>query len=192
MGILSNLIPPQFRLLAYGIAAVALVGFGLWKGYAWAAGNYQVKIDKLENEKAAYILERADLNLKITEALGKVTTVVVTEYLDRVKVIKEKEYVYRDQAINIVPSKCELSSGWVSVHDASARNELASNASAADGTPSGITDNQALAVVTSNYAAANANAEQLKAIQKLWVEAERVVAEANAAIQKKNKKGWGG
>ena len=189
MGILGNLmIPPQYRIIAYaGIALVLFLG-GLYKGYNWAADKYQVKLDAMILERTQYVAEKNQLATRLELALSDVKEVIVTKYVDRVKVIKEKEYVYRDQAISVVPSKCELSDGWVWLHDASARGEPSDATRSADATPSGIKDTEALAVVTENYSNANANAEQLKSLQEWVNEAKRIVEEANEVIRKNNDK----
>lgn len=188
MGILGNLIPPQYKIFAYAGILFVLVTAAFWKGYGCAADNYQVKIDKLVLERDTYVSQKQDLATQLELALANVKEVIVTKYVDRVKVIKEKEYVYRDQAVNVVPSNCELSNGWVWLHDASARGEPSDATRSADATPSAIKDTEALAVVTENYSNANANAEQLKSLQEWVNEARRIVEEANAIIQKDNEK----
>lgn len=188
MGILGNLIPPQYKIFAYAGILLVIVTAVFWKGYGCAADKYQVKLDAMELERTEYIAQKNELATRLELALSKVKEVIVTKYVDRVKVIKEKEYVYRDQAINVVPTKCELSSGWVWLHDASARGESADATRSADATPSGIKDTEALAVVTENYSIANLNAEQLKSLQEWVNEAQRTIEEANEIIRNNNEK----
>lgn len=129
-------------------------------GYNRAENKYIAKI-------ATYKKEAELLQVRLDAALADVKVKIVTEYVDRVQTIKEKEYVYRDKIIN-VPSKCELSSGWVYLHDASATGRDADSTRIADETPSGIRDTEALGTVIENYSICHQNAEQLKALQE-WV-----------------------
>lgn len=106
------------------------------------------------------------------EALQRLNTQasarIVTEYVDRVRIVREKEYVYVSAAQNDVPSQYDLSSGWVYLHDASVRGDDPDPSRVTDASPSGIADNLALAVVTGNYATCREISEQLIALQE-WV-----------------------
>jgi len=187
MGLL-NFIPPQYKMLAYGIAAVLVFSAGMWKGYSWAANKYQAKIVVMEVEREQFVMQKQELANRLLVSLDAVKEVIVTKYVDRVKVIKEKEYVYNKQAINNVPNQFELSNGWVYLHDSSARGDPADPARSSDATPSGVADNQALAIIVSNNSAALQNAEQLRAVLEIVRETNRVVEEANAKIREINKK----
>jgi len=116
--------------------------------------DYENKILKLKNE-----LEKKQI---------VVDTKVETVYVDRIKTIKEKEYVYVNQAASILPASFELSNGWVYLHDQAARGRDADASFVSDGSPSGIKDNQGLEVVIRNYASCSTDRERLKALQE-WV-----------------------
>lgn len=188
-----SLIPPQYKMLAYVIillvVVAALFGGGYKVGHTFATNHYTAIIAKMESDAAKLEAEKATLQAKLTAEIANVKERIVTKYVDRVKVIKEKEYVYRDQAINVVPDRTELSNGWVSVHDAAASgSDDADSTGASDATPSGVKANQALAVVTDNYAACHANAEQLSSLQEYVREVEKVVSQANEVIRNYNNK----
>ena len=111
------MIPLPYKLLA-GAALVAGVFFyGYMKGSAYA-----------DAELARYGQKQAELVAELEKKNTEISTKVVTKYVDRVQVVKEKEYVYRDLAQNVVPNQFTVSNGWVYTHDASAR---ADNADAA-------------------------------------------------------------
>lgn len=156
-----KLIPKSvWKYVAILVAVGALLSGAYFKGYDKAEDKYLAEIAEFNAQKIV-------LEARLQTALSEVKVEVVTEYVDRVKVVKEKEYVYRDKIVT-VPSKCELSDGWVRLHDASARGSDAGTTDFTDETPSGIRDTQALGTVIENYSICHQNAEQLKSLQQ-WV-----------------------
>jgi hypothetical protein len=128
----------------------------------------------LANE-ASWQLKVAKTNAEIAELKAKsekVSTKVVTKYIDRIQVVKEKgneivKYVNKES-----DSKCELPNSFVVLHDAAAKNELpdptrASNAGASDVKLSGATT-----TIVQNYGTCWEIREQLKALQE-WVSEQK-------------------
>ena len=74
-----NLIPWPYRWLAIAALAVALIGFGWIKG----AGHVQAQWDAAAQQQT---LQTAAVRLRQAEATVK----VVTQYVDRVRVVREK------------------------------------------------------------------------------------------------------
>ena len=124
----------------------------------------------LANE-ASWQLKVAKTNAEIAELKAKsekVSTKVVTKYIDRIQVVKEKgneivKYVNKES-----DAKCELPNSFVVLHDAAAKNELpdptrASNAGASEVKLSGATT-----TIIQNYGTCWEIREQLKALQE-WV-----------------------
>jgi hypothetical protein len=185
-----SLIPPQYKLAAYIVAAVVIVGTlfggGYKTGHTFASNHYTAIIAKMEVDAAKLEVEKAELQTKLTAEIANVKERIVTKYVDRVKVITRKEYIYREQATNNVPDRTELSNGWVSLHNDAATGRDADSARSSDATGSGIAANQALATITDNYAICHANAEQLTSLQQYVREVQQIVAEANELL--KNKK----
>lgn len=160
-----NTIPWYFKVLGIGLFLAVAAGFGYVKGTTQA--------DKKIAEYAATANAKiADLERKNNE----ITSTVITEYVDRWNVVKEKEYVNVNSAKNSVPSVGVVSNGWVYLHDVSAKNGNADAARASDATASGIKDNQALAVVVSNYARCTQNNNQLMQLQR-WIEENKVAVD---------------
>jgi NAD(P)-dependent dehydrogenase (short-subunit alcohol dehydrogenase family) len=184
-----SLVPPQYKMLAYIVIIVvvlgAAAGLGAKVAHTFTKNHYVTVIAKMNEEAATMRAEKAELERKLAAEIANIKERVITKYVDRVKVVKEKEYVYRDQAITVVPDRGELSSGWVYLHDAAAAGSDAESARSADDTPSGVKANQALAVVAENYAICHANAEQLTALQEYVREVEKIVADANEVLNKK-------
>jgi hypothetical protein len=186
-----NLIPPQYKMLAYiiiiGVVLAAAAGVGAKTAHTFTKNHYVAIITKMEAEEAKLRAANAELTVKLQAEIANIKERVITKYVDRVKIVKEKEYVYRDQATTVVPDRTELSNGWVYLHDAAASGTDAESTRSADATPSGVAANQALAVVAENYATCQANAEQLTSLQEYVREVEKVVTEANEILNKDKK-----
>ena len=192
-------IPAKIRLVTNNILIVLVIlllvfGGGLKSGYSLAENHYVAIIAKmekdkanLEKEKAQLELDKAEIQIMLNSKVETVREKIVTKYVDKIKTITEKEYVYIEQAKEVVPTKCELSSGFVYLHDQAARNQDADSTRSSDATSSGIKDNQALEVIAANYATANRNAEQLTLLQEYIRTVQKIVDEANEEIRKRNK-----
>jgi hypothetical protein len=168
-----GMIPLPYKLLAIGAALVGVFIFGYMKGSAYA----EAELARFSAEKSAQV---AELEKKNTE----ISTQVVTEYVDRVNTIREKEYVYRDIVKESVPAQYDMSNGWVYTHDLSATSGDADPARASDASPSGIKDNTTLLTIISNYATCQSNAEQLKQLQQ-WIIQNKAAVDEMAAKEKK-------
>lgn len=147
----------QYQILAVALLVAAAFSIGYVKGSAKA----EVEIQKVATEAQEKV---AELERQNTEISNK----VVTKYVDKVKVVKEKEYVYVNTAENLVPSLVDMSNGWVYLHDISAKNGDADPTRSADATSSGVKDNQAIRTVTENYSICRQNADQLVELQN-WI-----------------------
>jgi hypothetical protein len=166
------MIPFPYKLLA-GLALILGVFF---YGYMKGSAHAEAELARFSAKANAKIAELEKKNAEISNN-------VVTEYIDRVNVIREKEYVYRDLGKNNVPGQYNLSNGWVYTHDASASAGDADPARASDATSSGIKDNTALLTIISNYANCQANAEQLRQLQQ-WIIDNKAAIEEEAKKKK--------
>lgn len=176
MGVLS-LIPLPYKIGAAVVMLIIILGSTFAYGYNKAENKYIAKIAKLESD-AQGIKSRLEL------ALADVKIETVIKYVDRIQVIKEKEYVYRNIAATVVPSKCTVSTGWVYLHDTSARGDDADTTRSSDGTSTEIKDTDALGIITENYGICHRNAEKLTALQEWIRKAQVEVAAANEAKNK--------
>lgn len=168
-----SMIPLPYKLLAGAGLIVGVFVFGYIKGGVYAEAEL-AKFSATANKQIT------DLEKKNAEISNK----VVTEYVDRTNIIREKEYVYRDLATESVPAQHDMSNGWVYAHDISAISGDADPARASDASPSGIKDNEALITIFSNYSRCEQNAEQLIALQK-WIADNKSVVDKMAAEKKK-------
>lgn len=169
-----GMIPFPVKIMALLFLLLGAFGFGYMKGSAYAEAELQRFAAKAHEQIA-------DLEKKN----GEISNKVVTQYVDRVNTIKEKEYVYKDLAIKNVPAQHDLSNGWVYAHDASATGSDADAARSSDASPSGIKDNEALITIISNYNRCMQNNQQLIGLQKWIIDNKQAVDESN----EKHKKG---
>jgi len=158
-----TLIPWPYRLLALALLAAALIGFGWVKG----AGHVQAKWDASVQQQA---LQTSATRQRQADATVK----VVTEYVDRVRVVREKGDTIIKEVPVYVPvqadAACTINRGFVRLHDAAAAGELPEPARDADAPTAGLALSAVAGTVAANYQTCHENAEQLRALQA-WISA---------------------
>lgn len=156
-----TLISWPYRLLALAALAVAMIGFGWIKG----AGHVQARWD-------ASIQQQTLHATAVRERQAQATVEVVTEYVDRVRVVREKGDTIIKEVPVYVPvqadAACTINRGFVRLHDAAAAGDLPEPAGDADATAAGIAFSAVAETVTANYQTCHENAEQLRALQ-VWL-----------------------
>lgn len=156
-----NLIPWPYRWLAVAALAVALIGFGWIKG----ASHVQARWD-------AAIHQQALQTAAARERQAQATVEVVTQYVDRVRVVREKgETIIKEIPVYVpvqADAACTINRGFVRLHDAAAAGELPEHARDADAAPAGISLSAVAGTIADNYQTCHENAEQLRALQE-WV-----------------------
>lgn len=174
-------IPLPWKILG----ALAIVASIYGAGYY---GGYSAEHKKFEAYKVEQQIKDLKIEAKFNEELRVRTDKLMTEYNTNLAQIASRGSINVTTAREVVPYQYNLSNGWLSLHDSSARSKTVDATAAADATSSGVGDNQALAVVVNNYARCNLNAEQLRALQQYIIQYNAAAAEAEAAAKKK--KGW--
>lgn len=156
-----SLIPWPYRWLALALAAAALIGFGWIKG----AGHVQAQWDAAVHQQT---LQAAAAR----ERQAQATVKVVTQYVDRVRVVREKGDTIIKEVPVYVPAQadaaCTVNRGFVRLHDAAAAGELPTPAGDPDATASSIALSTVAGTVTANYQTCHETAEQLRALQE-WI-----------------------
>lgn len=156
-----TLIPWLYRLLVLPALVVALVGFGWIKG----AGHVQAQWDAAVQQQ---ILQATVVREQQAQASAK----VVTQYVDRIRVIQQKgETIIKEVPVYVpvqADAACTINRGFVRLHDAAAAGELPEPARDADEAAARVALSAVAGTVTTNYQTCHENAEQLKALQT-WV-----------------------
>ena len=154
-----------YRLMTLAALSIALFGFGWLKG----ASHVQAQWDAA---KAAQQQAQAQVQTRQAEA----TVQVITQYVDRIQVVREKGDTLIQEIPVYVPvqadAACTVHRGFVSLHDAAAAGELPEPARDADAPAEGLALSAVAATVVTNYQTCHENAEQLKALQD-WIRQTR-------------------
>ena len=165
-----NLIPWPYRWLAVAALAVALIGLGWVKG----AGHGQSQWDAAVHQQTLQIAA-------VRQRQAEATVQVVTRYVDRVRVVREKGDTIIKEVPIYVPvqadAACTINRGFVRLHDAAAAGELPEPARDADAAAAGIALSAVAGTVAANYQACHENAEQLRALHA-WVREVRAAEQA--------------
>ena len=156
-----TLIPWPYRLLALAALAIALIGFGWIKGVEHVQAKWDAAIQQ-------QTLQSATVRQKQAEATVK----VVTQYVDRVRIVREKgETIIKEVPVYVplqADAACTINRGFVRLHDAAAAGELPEPARDADAAATGIALFAVAGTVAANYQTCRETAEQLRAVQA-WV-----------------------
>lgn len=156
-----NLIPWPYRWLAIAALAVALIGFGWIKG----AGHVQAKWDAVASQQTLQVAA-------IRERQAEATIQVVTQYVDRVRVVRERgDTIIKEVPVYVLvqaDAACTINRGFVRLHDTAAAGELPEPARDADAAAAGIALSAVAGTVAANYQTCHENAEQLRALQA-WI-----------------------
>lgn len=164
-----TLIPWLYRLLGLPALAVALVGFGWIKG----AGHVQAQWDAAVQQQ---ILQAAVVREQQAQASAK----VVTQYVDRIRVIQQKGETIIKEVPVYVPvqanAACTINRGFVRLHDAAAAGELPEPARDADEAAARVALSAVAGTIADNYQTCHENAEQLRALQA-WVRGVQTTTE---------------
>lgn len=146
--------------IKYGSIVVLFVSVYMIGGIA-NEETWQKKVLKQQAEIAI---------LKQKEA--EVTVKVVTKYIDKLTVVKEKSNEIIKYITTESDNKCELPNSFSVLHDAAAKNELPDPAGASDAKASQLKLSDATTTIITNYGFCNQNAEQLNSLQE-WVREQK-------------------
>jgi hypothetical protein len=156
---MTKLLPPWVMWLALAILVTAATGWGWVKGAASVQAEWNA-------ERAAQTI--TVLRVKVAQA--EVTERVVTQYVDRVRIVRETADAIIREVPVYVPAQCDpdgrLPAGWRVLHDAAASGGAADPATVAHAQP--VAPDAAAETVTRNYGTCRETAEQLTALQQ-WV-----------------------
>lgn len=165
-----KLIPLPYRILIGVAFAAALFAAGFYAGDRHVQLKWDVAIAAQKASAA-----------KHDAVAEKVTTKVVTQYVDRVQVVHEKaRTIVKEVPVYVTKTEdlaCTIPTGFVRLHDAAAANvPLPNTAGPADEKPSGIALSGVAETVTVNYEQYHEVVEQLTALQD-WVRQQQAAAD---------------
>lgn len=160
MGPLS-LVPVPYRILILTLLAATLFGFGWLKGADHVQGQWDAATGKQSLQVATVEKDQAEATVQ-----------VVTEYIDRVKIVRQAgETIIKEVPVYVsaqADAACLVPRGFVRLHDAAAQGVVPEPTGNSDAFPAGVALSTVAGTVAENYTACRANAEQLIALQS-WI-----------------------
>ncbi len=154
-----------YRLLALAALCIALVGFGWLNGASHVQAQWDAAMAAQQQAQARAQTRQAEATVQ-----------VVTQYVDRIQVVREKGDTLIQEIPVYVPvqsdAACTVHRGFVSLHDAAAAGELPEPARDADASAEGLALSAVAATVVTNYHTCHETAEQRKALQD-WIRQTR-------------------
>ncbi len=148
-----------WKTMAAVAVALALLAIG------WSSGAAHIQ-DKWDADKQAQALSAAQAGQHQAEA----TVQVVTEYVDKIKVVRERgATIIKEVPVYVnaqADADCIINAGVVRLHNAAASNTISFSPGATDAAPSGVALSTVAATVADNYTTCHENAEQLIALQQ--------------------------
>lgn len=153
-------VPWPWRLAAIALMAAGCVAYGYVKGSAAVQGRWDLATAKETTATVRVIIKQ-----------GEVTERIVTQYVDRVKVIREVgATIVKEVPIYVPADSPDLPGGFRLLHDAAATGTVPDPAARADA--AAVPAQDAASTVTENYTACNATAAQLTLLQQ-WIREQR-------------------
>ena len=159
---IGKLIPIEYQL-ALKFVSTGACAFGLFMIGAISNENvWQLKVKEMEAKVAKQEL-----------AAAEISTNVITQYVDRVKIVEGKTH----EIIKKVPvyitkesdDKCTINNGFVSLHNASAgQTEVPKSTGTINEEASNVKLSEVVSTVSQNYGTYYQVSEQLKSLQD-WI-----------------------
>jgi len=150
------------------IAALLLIIFGGYMEGSISQRKYwESKVAQVELELAKKEVESE-----------KITVKIVTEYIDKIKIVKEKgDTIVKQVPIYITEksdANCIISNSFVLLHDSASQNEIPNTSGIIDENPSEVKLSEVAETVSTNYTRYYELVEQVKALQKFIIEQEKL------------------
>lgn len=161
----GKFIPIQYQLAVKFISTGACA-FGLFViGAISNEDIWQLKVKEMETSIAKQELAAAEL-----------THEVITQYVDRVKIVEGKTH----EIIKKVPvyitkesdDKCTINNGFVSLHDYASKNEVPDSTGTINENPSDVKLSTVAETISQNYGTYYQVVEQLKSLQD-WIRKQK-------------------
>ena len=162
----------QHSLPAY-LAGMAITATGLY--YSGVRSSNEVW-----EQKIAAVKEQ----IKLAENKSQeVNTVIQTQVVEKVKVVKERVYVNKQINANTVAhqvdSKCIVPESAVVLINSASQNEVARGAGSTDGRASDVRASEVIETVVENYGRYNELREKVIGWQRWYLEQKKIFDEAN-------------
>lgn len=154
------------------VASIIALSFGLYmEGGVSNQERWEAKVAEAKLELA-----------KKETASAEATVKVVTKYVTKVEVVKEKGDTIVKEIPKLISASaddaCVIPNGFVLLHNSAAKNEVPDTSGTANEGASGVKLSGVATTVTENYTTFHQVREQLKALQE-WVKEQQRVYDGN-------------
>ena len=144
-----------------------LIGVALLTG-AWMWGRHQVQVKWDASKKEVKTVVRT-----VVRDQGRVNTVIKTQFVEHIKVVKEKgDNIVQQIPVYISSDSCPLPGGFRILHDAAADNSIPRTAEGTDAAP--VPVREAASTIVSNYTTCHKAITNLYDLRD-WVRQQREV-----------------
>ena len=168
--ILYIVIPAGFIKLKF----ISLILGCLLSGTFLFYSGKKVELDRQEVNRLRLEAEIAELQIQSKNRTEK----IITEYVDRIKVIEKERIVYATKTNEILNDKIindyPVPNGFIRLHNSAAEGTIPEGPRNSDEEPSTFKINQVAETVIDNYIGCRENTEQLQALQS-WVKEQELL-----------------
>lgn len=155
-------------VLPLKIISIFVIVCGLWM---------EGGISNQERWEAKVADAKLEMAKKDTES-AEATTKVVTKYVTKVQIVKEKGDVIIKEVPKYITkaddAQCVIPNGFVLLHDSASKNEVPDSTRGVNAGASDVKLSEVATTVTENYTTYHKVAEQLKALQEWVKEQQRI------------------
>jgi len=161
-----------YSFVAYFTGLVLIVS-GVWfEGGLSEKAKWESKVKELEGK------------VQVAESRSRETnTVIQTEVVEKIKVVKEKVYVNKQTNEQIagaqLDSKCVVPESTVVLLNSASQNEVARGPASIDGSASNVRASDVVETVIENYGRYNELREKIIGWQKWYLEQKKIFEETN-------------
>mgnify|MGYP000205061022 CR=1 FL=1 len=150
------------------VASVILLSFGLYmEGGVSNQERWEAKVAQVKLEMAKKDAASSDASVK-----------VVTKYVTRIEVVKEKGESIVKEIPNLISAtadgQCVIPNGFVLLHDSASRNEVPDTSRGVDEGASSVKLSGVANTLTENYTLYHQVSQQLKSLQE-WVKEQQSI-----------------
>lgn len=165
---------------AIALAALVAITAGLFTCQQSRVLRTAAELDAANEALSSANAANKDLAGKLALAQG--TTKVVTQYVDRVQVVRERgDTIIKEVPVHVTPTAdaaCTVPAGFVQFHDAAAAGVTPAGAADDPDAPApGVTLSAIAETTAANYSQYHAAAEQVTALQQLALQLHTALSE---------------
>lgn len=150
--------PFLYKMIGGLVLLVSIVAASYLYGYSKGEAISKVAIAEFVAKKEKISKDLKDTNIEINDK-------ETHKYHEKVKVIYQKQIVYRDVIKDKVSSNGPLSEGWVYAHDMIALGKDINPEMAKSTSPSPYSDIDGLSIINNNYSSCEIVKERLRRLQ---------------------------